>query len=191
MNKKIKRIIYYLVIIILFLIFDKVLYLLPSNSKNIVINNTLLLENEDLKKELNKITKLNYNDYDYELGKITYHNLYNSNSYFIDYNSTFDNNIVLNDKGMIGKVSNHVLTLVKDLSLSVKINNNYGILKDNKIEIVNDNYNIGMPIYTSGITSINDEYLIGYIDNISSNDIKSIIDIKYIDIDSDYVVILK
>ncbi len=191
MNKKIKRIMYYLVIIILFLIFDKVLYLLPSNSKNIVINNTLLLENEDLKKELNKITKLNYNDYDYELGKITYHNLYNSNSYFIDYNSTFDNNIVLNDKGMIGKVSNHVLTLVKDLSLSVKINNNYGILKDNKIEIVNDNYNIGMPIYTSGITSINDEYLIGYIDNISSNDIKSIIDIKYIDIDSDYVVILK
>lgn len=191
MNKKIKRIMYYLVIIILFLIFDKVLYLLPSNSKNIVINNTLLLENEDLKKELNKITKLNYNDYDYELGKITYHNLYNSNSYFIDYNSTFDNNIVLNDKGMIGKVSNHVLTLVKDLSLSVKINNNYGILKDNKIEIVNDNYNIGMPIYTSGITFINDEYLIGYIDNISSNDIKSIIDIKYIDIDSDYVVILK
>ena len=191
MNKKIKRIMYYLVIIILFLIFDKVLYLLPSNSKNIVINNTLMQENEDLKKELNKITKLNYNDYDYELGKITYHNLYNSNSYFIDYNSTFDNNIVLNDKGMIGKVSNHVLTLVKDLSLSVKINNNYGILKDNKIEIVNDNYNIGMPIYTSGITSINDEYLIGYIDNISSNDIKSIIDIKYIDIDSDYVVILK
>ena len=93
MNKKIKRIMYYLVIIILFLIFDKVLYLLPSNSKNIVINNTLMQENEDLKKELNKITKLNYNDYDYELGKITYHNLYNSNSYFIDYNSTFDNRI--------------------------------------------------------------------------------------------------
>ena len=191
MNKKIKRILYYLIIIILFIIFDKVLYLIPNNRKNEVINNTLLLENNDLKKEINEITKLNYNDYDYEIGKITYHNLYNSNSYYIEYNSNFDNNIVLNDKGMIGKVSNHVLTLVKDLSLSVKINNNYGILKDNKIEIVNDNYNIGMPIYTSGITSINDEYLIGYIDNISSNDIKSIIDIKYIDIDSDYVVILK
>ena len=121
MNKKIKRILYYLIIIFLFIIFDKVLYLIPNNRKNEVINNTLLLENNDLKKEINEISKLNYNDYDYEIGKITYHNLYNSNSYFIEYNSTFDNNIVLNEKGMIGIVNNHILKLVKDLSLSIKI----------------------------------------------------------------------
>ena len=191
MNKKIKRILYYLIIIFLFIIFDKVLYLIPNNRKNEVINNTLLLENNDLKKEINEISKLNYNDYDYEIGKITYHNLYNSNSYFIEYNSTFDNNIVLNEKGMIGIVNNHILKLVKDLSLSIKIGDNYGILKDNKIKIINGNYSVGMSIYTSNISSINDEYLIGYIDKIESNDIESIITIKYLDINSDYVAILK
>ena len=36
--------------------------------------------------EIDEVTKLTYNDYDYEIGKITYHNLYNSNSYFIEYN---------------------------------------------------------------------------------------------------------
>ena len=191
MNKKLKKIIYYTIIIILFIIFDKVLYLIPYNNKNNVINEMLLLENNDLKKELKEVTKLNYNDYDYEIGKITYNNLYNTNSYFIEYNSSYDNNIVLNDKGMIGIVNNHILTLVKELSLSIKINNNLGILKDNKITITNGNYNIGDKIYTSNISSINDEYLIGYIDNIYTNDIETIIDIKYLDIDSSYVVILK
>ena len=191
MNKNIKRIVYYVIIIILFIIFDKVLYLIPSNDKNSIINNTLLLENNDLKKELNELTNLNYNDYDYEIGKITYKDLYNSNSYFIEYNSNFDNNIVLNDKGMIGVVNNHILTLVKDLSLSVKIGDNYGILKDNNISIINSNYEVGMPIYTSGITSINDNYLIGYIDYIESNDIETNIKIKYIDINTNYVAILK
>ena len=162
-----------------------------SNKSNCAINNILSLENQDLKKELKEISNINYNDYDYEIGKIKYHNLYNTTAYFIDYNSNFDNNIVLNDKGMIGIVNNHILTLVKDLSLSVKINNNYGILKDNKINIVGGNYSEGMPIYTSGITSINDEYLIGYIKNINSNDIESIIEVNYLDITSNYVAILK
>ena len=191
MNKKIKKVIYYIVIIILFIVFDKVIYLIPDNSKNSVVNNILLLENNDLKKELNNLTKLDYNDYDFEIGKITYHNLYNTTSYFIDYNSTFDNNVVLNDKGMIGIVSNHVLTLVKDMSLSIKIGDNYGILKDNTINIINGDYKEGMPIYTSGIASINDNFLIGYIKDISSNDIESIIHINYLDITSRYVAIIK
>jgi len=190
MSRKVKSILYYVVIIILFILFDKVIYLLPGN-KNNVINNVILLENNDLKKELNEITNFNYSDYDYEIGKITYRNLYNTDSYFIEYNSNFENNIVLNDKGMLGTVNNHVLTLVKDLSLSVKIGDNYGILKNNIINIISDNYNVGMPIYTSGITSINDQYLIGYIKDVNSNDIESIITIDYLDINSNYVVILK
>ena len=190
MNKKIKKIFYYLVVIVLFIVFDKVLYLIPSNN-NQVINNVLLLENNDLKKELNELTKLNYTDYDYEIGKITYKDLYNTNSYFIEYNSSYDNNIVLNNVGMIGIVNNHILTLVKDLSLSVKINNNLGILKDNKITIINGNYNIGDKIYTSNLSSINKELLIGYISNIYTNDIESTIDIKYLDINTNYVAIIK
>ena len=191
MSKKYKVIFYYLIMISLFIIFDRILSINVSNKSNCVINNILSLENQDLKKELKEISNINYNDYDYEIGKIKYHNLYNTTAYFVDYNSDFDNNIVLNDKGMIGIVNNHILTLVKDLSLSVKINNNYGILKDNKINIVGGNYSEGMPIYTSGITSINDEYLIGYIKNINSNDIESIIEVNYLDITSNYVAIIK
>lgn len=191
MNKKLKLFFYYAIIIIIFIIFDKVLYLIPSTGKNDVINNVLVIENQDLKKEIDEVTKLTYNDYDYEIGKITYHNLYNSNSYFIEYNQEYNGNVVLNDKGMIGIVNNHMLTLVKDLSLSIKINNNNGILKDNKITIVGNDYEVGMPIYTSSYSSINDEYLIGYISSINSNDIESIIDIKYLDITSSYVAIMK
>lgn len=191
MNKNIKKVLYYLIILLLFIVFDKVLLLIPSNNYNDTINNLLLLENNDLKKELYDITKLNYDDYDYEIGKITYQNLYNTNSYFVEYNNSFNNNIVLNDKGMIGIVNNHVLTLVKDLSLSVRIENNYGILKENKIVIINGDYEIGMPIYTSDKSSINDEYLIGYIKDINSNDIESIMTIDYLNITSSYVAILK
>ena len=191
MNKKVKKIIYYLIIIILFIVFDKILYFIPSGNKNSIINNIILLENKDLKNELNEITKLKYDDFDYEIGKITFNKLYNTSSYFIEYNSNFDNNIVLNDKGMIGIVNNHVLTLVKELTLSVKIGDSYGILKDNKIEIVNNEFEIGMPIYTSGITKINDNFLIGYIKEIKSNDIECEITIDYLVIDSSYVAILK
>ena len=191
MNKKIKSIIYFFIIIIMFIITDKILYLFPNKGKNEVINNVLLLENKDLKEKLNELTYLNYHNYDYEIGKITYKNIYDSNSYFIEYNSNFDNNIVLNDKGMIGIVNNHILTLVKDLSLSIKINDNYGILKDNKISIIKNNYNIGDEIYTSGLTDINNNYLIGYIKDIKDNDIENIIEIDYIPINTSYVVILK
>ena len=191
MNMRLKKVLYYLSILLLFVIFDKVLYLIPSDKKDSIINNIALLENKDLKKELEEVTKLNYNDFDYEIGKITYKNLYNTNSYFIEYNSTYENNVVLNDKGMIGIVNDHELTLVKDLSLSVRIGNNYGILKNNKIEIVNSNYEKGTLIYTSSYSSINSEFLIGYVDDITSNDIKSLITIKYLDINSNYVAILK
>ena len=191
MNKIIKKVIYYVIILLLFIIFDKVIYLFPSNNKECILNNIILLENNDLKKEINEITKLNYNDFEFEIGKITYHGLYNNDSYFIEYNSSFDNNIVLNDKGMIGVVNNHILTLVKDLSLSIKIGNNYGILKDNKVVIINGNYEKDMPIYISDKSAINNEYLIGYIKDINSNDIESIITINYLDINSNYVAIIK
>ena len=192
MNKKIKKIIYYSFIIIMFFITDKIIYLLPNkNGYNNIVNNTCLMENNDLKNKLQEISKIDYHDYDYEIGKITFKELYNNNSYYIEYNSTYNDNVVLNDKGMIGIVNNHILKLVKDLSLGVKINDNYGTLKNGKVSIVTGDYEVGMPIYTSGITSINDNYLLGYVSNIENNDYESILDIKYLNITSDYVVILK
>lgn len=190
MNKNIKKIVYYFIIIVLFIIFDKLIYLIPDN-KSMVINNTLLLENQSLKNELNEITKLKYNNYDYILGKITYKNLYNSDSYFIQTSENIDNKIVLNEKGMIGILKNNMLSLVKDLNISIKINDNLGILKENKINIVHANYNIGDKIYTSGIGSINDNFLIGYVKEVKELSEEDIIIIDYLTIESSYVVILK
>ena len=188
--KKYKKIIYYLIIILLFIIFDKVLYIFPNNKNNIhdyIATNTC----EDLKKEVEYLSNLNYDKYDYEIGKITYKNLYNTNSYIIESNNNYNDNIVLNNKGMIGILNNKILTLVKDLNISVKINNNYGILKNNKVSIIDGNYLIGDEVYTSGIGKINASFLIGYISDIKHLSNEDIISINYLDINSSYVVILR
>ena len=191
MNKKIKRIIYYSFIILSFFIIDKLIFIIDSKDKNIVINNLLLLENNSLKEDINDLTKLNYNDYDYEIGKITYKNLYNSDSFFIESNTNFLNNIVLNEIGFIGILNNKKLTLTKDLTISVKVNDNIGILKNNKISIVTSNYNIGDTIYTSSFSNIKKDLIIGYIKNITKLSNEDILEIKYLDINTNYVVILK
>ena len=57
--------------------------LLKPSDKNSVLNNIMLLENDSLKKEINELSNINYQNYDYVLGKITIKNLYQSNSFFI------------------------------------------------------------------------------------------------------------
>ena len=191
MNKNIKKVIYYIIILILFIVCDKVMYYFKDNKENIVINNILQLEIDSLKNDIEELTKLKYDNYNYIVGKITYKDLYNSDTYFIEYNEELNNKLVINDKGLIGIVNNHILTKVSDLSLSVKIGDNYGILKDNKIKIVNGNYNIGDVIYTSGLTSINENIIIGYIKEIKKYELETIILVDYIDIDTNYVLIIK
>ena len=186
---KIKKIIYYFIIILLFIIFDKVLFFFPSdNNLDSYIN---ILEYNDLKKEVEYLSNLNYDKYDYEIGKITYKDLYNSNAYFIESKSNLSDKIVLNNIGMIGILSNHLLTLVKDLTISVKINENYGILKNNQINIIKDDYKIGDKVYSSGIGKINDTFLIGYIKDIKHLSTNDLITIDYLDINSSYVIILR
>ena len=191
MSKKIKKIIYYLIIISMFLIADKIIYNIPFKNKDCVINNVLELENNSLKEQIKELSSINYHDYDYEIGKITFNNLYNSNSYFIESSSNLNDKIVLNDKGMIGILNNHMLTLVSDLNLSVKVGDNLGILKNNQINIVHGDYKVHDEIYTSGLTGINDNFLIGYVKEVRNNSLDDTILIDYIHIDTSYVVILK
>ena len=176
-----KKYIYYFIIIVLFLIVDKLICLVPNNS----FNDYYLIkeENDRLKADIKYLSNINY-DYNYELCKISIKNLYSSNTYFIECNFNTDNNIVLNDLGFIGLVNKGMLTLTKDLTLSVSINDNKGILKNNNISIINGEYNIGDNIY---VNYLNEKYLIGYVDNIFNNNIS----IKYLDINNSYVVVLK
>jgi len=189
MNKNIKKIIYYFIIIIMFIVVDKLIYYFDFNDN--VLDYVLKEENNNLKDELNKISKLNYNDYDYVIGKITYNNLYNSDSYFIETNEELSGNLVLNDKGLLGIIDNKMLKKVKDLTMSVEINNTLGILKNNKIDIIHGNYQVGDKIYSYNLSNVNQKFLIGYIKNINKLSLKDEIEINYLNINSKYVVILK
>lgn len=194
MNKKIQRTIYYLFIIMLILFANYIIMLLKPSDKNSVLNNIMLLENDSLKKEINELSNINYQNYDYVLGKITIKNLYQSNSFFIIPAENVNNNSpVINNKGLIGLYSNHILVPTSSLNLSIKINNVNGTLKDGNVIISHGDEKVGDAVYTSGLTNIPSDILIGEISHIyvSSNGFEDNISIKFINNDSTYVGILK
>ena len=192
-NKQLQKNIYYFIIVVLFILADRIIVLFNYDNKNTVINSVLELENNDLKKELEELSHINYHDYDYVIGKLTIKSLYNSNSYFIITNNKIQNNSpVINNNGLIGLYNNSYLETVNDLNLSVKINDKYGVLSNGKIRIEHSNYNINDIVYTSGLTSIPGNIIVGYINDIKEleNGIEDIITINYIDINNTYVGIL-
>lgn len=193
MNKKIKTTIYYLFIILLVLFANYIIMLFKFNDKNNVINNIMAEENASLKAEISELSNIDYHNYDYVIGKITIKNLYQSNTYFIDVSGYANNNSpVINNIGLIGLYNNHFLIPSNTLNLSIKINNTYGTLKDNKVTISHGQYEIGDKIYSSGLTNIPENILIGEVQNIypSTNTIEDTIDIKYIENNTTYVGIL-
>jgi cell shape-determining protein MreC len=193
MNRKINKIIYYFIILIMLVGSDKIIGLVKKDDHNNIINEVLLQENNDLKQELKELSNLDYHDYDYVLGHITIKNLYNTNTYFIDTNTSVnENSPVINNEGLIGIYQNHYLITTSNLNLSIKINNNNGILNDNLIKIKSDNYQIGDKIYTSGLTNIPGNLLVGTIKSITVEENKIVTDIKinYITNNSNYVGIL-
>ena len=160
---KYKNTIYYFIIILLFVIENRFIYFFKINDSSRVVNNVLRLENSDLKDEIKELSNINYNDYEYEIGKITINNVYNSDSVYIKYNGSLDNHLVLNDIGLVGVIDNNKLIKTKNLNLSIKINDVIGQLKDNKIIIDNNNYNVGDKIYTSGLNNISSSSLVALV----------------------------
>ena len=111
-----------------------------------------------------------------------------------------ENDIVLNDNGLIGIVSsvyNHYakVSLINNnnINISVRINDNYGTLKSNKdklyiSELVNNNsISLKDKVYTSGLTKIPKDILIGEVSNITNKSIEikaysNILDNPYVSI---------
>ncbi len=94
-------------------------------------------------------------------------------------------NIVINDEGVIGvvkEVKNNYsevnLITNKEINLSVKINDSYGILtsEDNKLIVKNlklgQKLNEGDKVYTSGLTDIKEGLLIGSIKEIKKDNLE-------------------
>ena len=102
---------------------------------------------------------------------------------------------VINSKGLVGVISktfSHTsyvdLITNGDLSISVKVNNSYGILKNGHItNIVNySDIDEGTPIYTSGLTKVVEGIKVGDVRKVSLDkyQLEKIIDVDIIPLEN-------
>lgn len=184
---KYKTCLYYLIVISLFLLLNPVISFFRYSDKVVIEDNVLRLKVKDLEDELKEITNINYSDYDYVLAKITIKNIYNSQVYFLNCHEDFAENLpVINQFGLIGLTKNdRTMIQVNQLKLSVNVNNSNYIL--DKGIIVGDNLKIHDKVYTSGLTNIPKNILVGEVVEISGDKAT----IKYVNSNSNYVAILK
>lgn len=182
-----------LIPIILILLINPFLNLIKKDDKNLVEYNLLKIENASLKEELEEISNIKYNDYDYIISKILIKNLYNSTIYHLKSKTKIEpKHPVINNKGLIGITNtDNTLVPISNLTISIKVGDITGLYKDNKI-IINSITNIDndSKIFTSGLTNLPANLLIGYIDNCIIKDNNTICDIKLVPIDTLYCLIL-
>lgn len=187
-----KKILKYISILLLLLI-NPFLDLIKSNDIDKVKYNLLELENNSLKEEIETLSNIKYNNYDYIISKILIKNLYNSNIYYLKSNSLIEpKHPVINDKGLIGITNtNNTLVPISSLTISIKVDNTLGLYKDNKVIIDKEiNINKDTNIYTSGLTNLPGNLLIGTIDTCSIKDNNTICNITLNPIDTNYCLIL-
>jgi cell shape-determining protein MreC len=193
MNKKINKYIYYAIVILMLLFAEKIVVMFKNKDDAKVINYTLAEENKSLKAEIKELSNLEFHNYDYILGKITIKKLYQSNTYFIETPTKVANNLpVINNWGLIGLYNNSYLVPTNALNLSIKVDDINGTLKNGLIKISAGDYNIGDKIYTTGLTNIPGDLLIGYIKSIdkSNNNLEDTIEVNFIENNTTYVAIL-
>ena len=187
-----KKILKYIPILLLLLI-NPFLDLIKSNDIDKVKYNLLELENNSLKEEIETLSNIKYNNYDYIISKILIKNLYNSNIYYLKSNSLIEpKHPVINDKGLIGITNtNNTLVPISSLTISIKVDNTLGLYKDNTVIIDKEiNINKNTNIYTSGLTNLPSNLLIGTINTCSIKDNNTICNLTLNPIDTNYCLIL-
>lgn len=143
--------------------------------------------------KLSNILKINPSAFNIEYSKVMLQNIYDFYNK-ITINKGTNSNIekgqaVINEKGLIGiinKVSNNSsevnLITNPNTSISVKVNNSYGILttKDNKLIVknikTNNEIKEGEQVFTSGLTDIPEGILVGTVKSVT----KSSLELEYI-----------
>ena len=138
---------------------------------------------------MKKMLTITYPDYSVIYSKVILRDIYAFNKEFTIGKGSRDGvqeqDVVVNEKGVVGIVkmanpnSSVVLLLTNpDIQLSVKINDSYGILTsvDEKIIVKNIKLNReikeGDEVYTSGLTSIPGDILIGTVKNIDTDSLE-------------------
>ena len=178
-----KNKVFYLTLLIIYILLlskDSILGLIKEKKPDLSNIKEAYYEKEY--QDLTKIVGISYEDYEIKYGKVILRNIYDFYNK-IDINLGSDKikvgDIVLNEDGLIGVVSKTYknystveLLTNNEINISVKINDSYGILKsaNNKIKVedvkLNEQINIGDKIYTSGLTSIKPNILIGTVKNV-------------------------
>lgn len=189
--KKLSKYLYYIIIIILFLLLEPLINILKIDDSALVVNKALELQVRDLKEEVEMLSNIDYQDYNYILAKISIKNLYDSNVYFLDSKEKFANNLaVINNHGLIGITKENYMQSIKDINLSIRINNNYGFLK-NSIAYMDNEVQINDIVYTSGLTSIPSMLKVGTIKECIEKNSKWECLVNINPVDNSYVGVLK
>lgn len=173
-----KKYSFYILLIILYLFFlskDSILGIIKNDDTKLPVMHY------DYKNEYEKLSRLmdlEVNNYNLLYAKIINRNIYDFYNEITISRGLKDNvsegMLVIDYKGVVGvvkKVYNNysevMLLTNKDINMSVKVNDSYGILSssDNMVTIKNikkgGNINIKDKIYTSGLTKIPGDILIG------------------------------
>ena len=190
MLKKNWFIIAILILYLLFLVKDPVFGFLDNTHD---LTNALYDEKLNYYKNeyenMKKMLTITYPDYSVIYSKVILRDIYAFNKEFTIGKGSRDGvqeqDVVVNEKGVVGIVkmanpnSSVVLLLTNpDIQLSVKINDSYGILTsvDEKIIVKNIKLNReikeGDEVYTSGLTSIPGDILIGTVKNIDTDSLE-------------------
>ena len=214
MLRKYKDYIILLSIYLFVIFFSNISYFIMPNDIDINnLNNNYCNKINEEYNELLNINNIKYNStFNLNISKVMYRDIYDYNNYITIYKGSNDNieknMAVINEYGLVGIIdkvnkNNSIVKLITniDSNVSVKINDNFGILKVNNGKlIVSDisNYNdinINDKIYTSGLGSIPGDLYVGVVSDISLNNtnIEKIITVKS-DVDFNnikYIAVIK
>ncbi len=194
----------YIILLIVFLLIvftpyiNKIIYSFNNdlNIENITNNYCISLENDY--NELLEINEFNIaNNFNLIVSKVYLRDIYDFTNTLTIYKGTNsglkEGLAVINNSGLIGTIKSvsdeaSVVELItsKNSNISVRINDNYGILKmDNGVLVVKDlvansDISIGDEIYTSGLGNLPSDIYVGKVINVSLNntEIEKIIEVE-------------
>ncbi len=187
MTKK-YRFILYLIFVLAFILKEEIYgFLIHYQIFNNIENNICEIKNNDLyTKYTSLVNAYQYDDtipYTLEYSKVLYRDIYNLNNEITIYKGTNQgisiDNLVINELGLVGIITktnenSSVVTMLEnnDIQLSVKINNNYGILKYYQNNLVVEGITtmeeipVGALVYTSDISKYPADILIGTVSEV-------------------------
>ncbi len=176
-----------LLLLITLLIKDTIYGLIIKLDNNLEVKTTNIIDNyynEEIK-NMESILGFKLNNYSYTYSKVLIRNVYNFYNEITILKGKKDNikkdSLVLNEYGLIGIIkevneNDSIVTLVTspNFSISVKVDNTYGILKyiDNELVVTNildDNDYTNKEIYTSDLSKYLPNIYIGKVNDIKED----------------------